>query len=57
MVVKQTQEVNYSAERCAGPVRMGQVWADCWDLKDEWGDERKGSVPVRRTRAWWGKRP
>lgn len=44
MVVKQTQEGNYSAERYAGPVRVGQVWADCWDLKDEWGEERKGRV-------------
>lgn len=41
MVVKQTQEGNYSAERYAGTIRVGQVWADCWDLKDECGVMRE----------------
>lgn len=59
--MKQTQKLNSSAESCAEPVGVGQVWADCWDLKGEWGDERRGRVlqseGYAHTRARWGKRP
>ena len=35
--------------------QLGWSRADCWDLKDEWGDERRRRAPGRRISTYKGQ--